>query len=453
MQTNKILKVFITHQDNLQATFSKVSSTYDKDYVVVAGGYDQDSYEGAIIKLNCDDSYCGLPHKMTSLFRFISENPAFDEYTHFHKLDEDMGFIKEIDFELKDYMGMICGKYMINRNHHIGRCEGHYWNDKPYEGEISDWCEGGLGYIVSRKAIELIGQVDGKNYPLEDVMIANILENNGIYPTFVNMNQYYEPNQWYNPIRTYQDFKGKVWRGEGIPKWIFKTGPMTADALPEVMKHIYIDMAQKNPGYQLFYFSDEDCMMYIYDHYGEEYFRAYDNLIPTAYKADFWRYLILFKHGGCYGDFSQVMLASFDSIIEGMDRVFVVDTPESSDALYNAFMCVKPGDDVVRRAIDKTKDNIDRKHYGYNTLDVTGPRVLGRAYCEVVYKNSKSFITIGVSGKTKILNNIEMHGNFIVDNDRNPLILKKLNNHFNIVYHDRGVKHYGQLWHEKKVFK
>jgi hypothetical protein len=449
----KILKVFITHQGNLEATVDKINTSFNENSVVVVGGYEENKLEGNIIKLTCDDSYCGLPDKVVSMFKFISENSAFDSYTHFHKLDEDMELIKEINFPLTDYMGLVAGRHTINRNHHIGRCEGHYWNDKPYEGEISDWCEGGFSYIVSRKAIECIAKADGTKYPLEDVMVGNILENNGIYPKYTNVNHYYKTNHWHNPIRTYQDFKGKEWREDGIPKWIFKTGPMSEDALPQVMKYIFYDMMDKNPGYQLFYFSDHDCMMYIYDYYGEEYFRAYDTLIPTAYKADFWRYLILYKHGGCYGDFSQVMLTSFDSIIAGMDRVLIVDTPEASDALYNAFMCVKPGDDVVRRAIDKCKDNIDRRSYGYNTLDVTGPRVLGRAYCEVVYKNSKSFITIGKHGTTSILNNIEMHGNFIVDEGCNPLILKKLNNHFDIVYHSRGVKHYGQLWHEGKVFK
>lgn len=445
---NKILKVFITHQDHLQATFGKVLSTYDKDYVIIVGGYENDSYEGAVIKLNCDDSYCGLPHKMTSAFKFISENPAFDEYTHFHKLDEDMEFVKEIDFELTDYMGMIAGKHIINRNHHIGRCEGHYWNDKPYEGEVSDWCEGGLGYIVSRKAIECIAQVDGKQYPLEDVMIANILENNGIYPTFVNMNQYYKGEQWYNPVRTYQDFKGKVWRGEGIPKWIFKTGPMTEDAIPEVMKYIYREMAEKNPGYQFFYFSDQDCVDYIRDYYGEDYVKVYDSIVPTAYKADLWRYLILYKHGGCYGDFSQVMLASFDSIIEGMDRVFVLDRPEGLTALYNAFMCVKAGDPVVERAIVISRYKIENKIYGVNTLDVTGPRVLGKAFLDF-YK--KSAIVVGVENGTKILDNYEMHGNFILNEYGDKLIVKKLNNHFRAVYN--GRPHYGQLWHQKKVFK
>jgi hypothetical protein len=48
---------------------------------------------------------------------------------------------------------------------------------------------------------------------------------------------------------------------------------------------------------------------------------------------------------------------------------------------------------------------------------------------------------------------VKMVDNPWIDKDGNPVILKKLNNHWNIVYHDRGVKHYGQLWHEGKVFK
>ena len=450
---NKVLKVFIAHQGSLDQVVEKINTKFNEDSVIVIGGFDNNTIEGNIIKLKCDDSYCGLPDKMTTLFKFLSESPEFSLYTHFHKLDEDMELIKEIDFELTDYMGMIAGKHIINRNHHIGRCKGHYWNDKPYEGEISDWCEGGLSYILSRKAIEIIGNIDGTKYPLEDVMIGNILETNGIYPKFTNMNQYYKPNQWYNPIRTYQDFKGKVWREGGIPKWIFKTGPFNADSLPEIYKHIFWDMTNKNPGYQLFFFSDDDCRNYIIDEYGEDYLKTYDNVLPTAYKADFWRYLILYKHGGCYGDFSQSMLVPFDYIINGVERVVVVDTPEASNALYNAFMCNKPGDLVVKEAINITKHNIDNRLYGVNTLDVTGPRVFGRAYCNVVFNKRMAPINVGLHNGTKVLNNNEMHSNFIVDLDGNNLILKKLHNHFDVVYNNRGMKHYGQMWMEKKVFR
>jgi hypothetical protein len=95
----KILKVFITHQGNLEATVDKINTSFNENSVVVVGGYEENKLEGNIIKLTCDDSYCGLPDKVVSMFKFISENSAFDSYTHFHKLDEDMELIKEIGLE------------------------------------------------------------------------------------------------------------------------------------------------------------------------------------------------------------------------------------------------------------------------------------------------------------------------------------------------------------------
>lgn len=447
----KILRVFITHQLNLQQTIDKVSTMLNGDYVIVVGGYESNSYKDNIIKLNCDDSYCGLPDKITSIFKYINENSNFDSYTHFYKLDDEMTFVKDIDFQLTDYMGMVAGKHMINRNHHIGRCENHYWNDKPYEGEISDWCEGGLGYIVSRKSIEFISKVDGKKYPLEDVMVANILENNGIYPKFTNVEWYFKGTQWYNKVRTYQDFKGKEWREEGIPKWIFKTGPFTSDSLPKLMKFIYEELVNNNPGYQLFYFSDDDCINYIRDYYGDEYVNRFECLIPGAYKADFWRYLILYKHGGCYSDFTQMMLTTFDELINDVDRVFVRDSPEAHFALYNAFMCCKPKDKILERTIELVNQRIDNRDYGFNTLDVTGPRIFGSAYCDVIYKGVQTDIPIEVKNGTKILDNFMMHEKYIVDENGKNVIIKKLHNHFTYLY--GGRKHYGQLWHEKQVFK
>lgn len=448
---NKILKVFITHQSNLLSTIDKVKNITDNDYVIVAGGYESNLLEDNIIKLDCNDCYCGLPDKITSMFAFILNDGRFDEYTHFYKLDEDMKFIKDIDFELADYMGMIAGKHMINRNHHIGRCEGHYWNDKPYVGEISDWCEGGIGYIVSRKSAKFISETDGKKYPLEDVMVANILETNGIYPKFTNVEKYYKsPDQWYDKVRFYQDFNGKEWREGGIPKWIFKTGPFSHGNLPDVMKAIYTETAEKNPGYQLFYFSDDDCINYIRDYYGEDYVRRFNSLVPGAYKADYWRYLILYKHGGCYSDFTQVILEPLDNLTKDVDRVFVRDTPESLSALYNAFICAKPGDKIIEKTIEYVNNRIDNKDYGFNTLDVTGPRIFGTAYCDVVYENDQREIKIGVNNGTKIIDNFHMHGVFIVDEKGKNVIVKKLHNHFQYLYGNR--KHYGQLWHERNVF-
>ena len=46
-------------------------------------------------------------------------------------------------------------------------------------------------------------------------------------------------------IKTFKDLKDRKWKFDGIPKWIFKTGPFTIEDLPELMKEIYLDILKK----------------------------------------------------------------------------------------------------------------------------------------------------------------------------------------------------------------
>jgi mannosyltransferase OCH1-like enzyme len=256
-------------------------------------------------------------------------------------------------------------------------------------------------------------------------------------------------------IKTFDDIRDRKWEGEGIPKWIFRTGPFKKDDLPEVIRHIYLDLLIKNPGYELFYFSNEDCMLSIYHHYGEEYFRLHQKLVPTAYQADFWRYLILNQYGGCYGDFSQIPLVSYDELTEGVDRVFVRDDPSNRSYLYNATICCKPGDEVVLKAIEISVKNISSNNYGTGALDVTGPVVLGQAFLQKGYN-------LAVYGKEIALgkykeSNILQHrhtGGFICDEIGKNVFLTKLANHNGLVYNSvhRNI-HYDRAWKEKKVFR
>jgi hypothetical protein len=49
-------------------------------------------------------------------------------------------------------------------------------------------------------------------------------------------------------------------------------------------------------------FNDADCRAFIENEYPPDVLRAYDRLIPTAFKADLWRYCVLYKYGGVYLD-------------------------------------------------------------------------------------------------------------------------------------------------------
>ena len=49
-------------------------------------------------------------------------------------------------------------------------------------------------------------------------------------------------------------------------------------------------------------FCDSECRSFIAREYPPDVLMAYDRLIPTAFKADLWRYCVLYKYGGVYLD-------------------------------------------------------------------------------------------------------------------------------------------------------
>jgi mannosyltransferase OCH1-like enzyme len=276
-----------------------------------------------------------------------------------------------------------------------------------------------------------------------------------LYNTQEKYGVIWNKGQLYNSstvIKGFKDIKDRKWEGEGIPKWIFKTGSYKLENLPELYKHIFLDILKKNPGYELFYFSDEDCMLSIHHHYGEEYFRLHQKLIPTAYQADFWRYCILNQYGGCYGDFSQIPLVSYDELTEGFDRVFARDDPSPRNFLYNAVMCVKAGDAVVAKAIEISVNNIRNSNYDGHPLGIVGPKVLGQAFITKGFNinSSKSYIHVGKYKGSNILKHLQQ-GGIVQDDLEKNIFVTKIGNHYGVLYDKR--KHYGELWHSRQVFR
>lgn len=446
---SKILKIYIAHQGTVDSLLDKIK----EDVIVAVGGQSETKLENGILKLKCDDTYCGLPDKMVTIFKYVSESPELAEYTHIYKLDEDMVFVKDIDFELTDYMGEIGYKETINRSHHIGRCPGHYWNDKPFEGEIYNWCGGGSGYIISRKAFEIVAKYDGTKYPLEDVMIASILGSHGIYATNLNIGNYYQcMSNHMGKIKGYNQLKGRVWKGPGIPKWIIKTGSPNRTNLSSNVIDLYLGILNDNPGYELFYFSDLDCEDFILEEWGQYYLDLYNRLIPTAYKADFWRYLLLYKYGGCYGDFTQKPLIPYDELIQDVDRVVVRDDPSGHKGyLYNALIYCKAEDPMIKKAIDICIYNIEKEYYGIDCLSITGPAVLGQAFKQAGLNKVKMIydISLGTYKRSRVLQH-RWEGAAIMFGERQALITK-LDFHWGILYVNK--KHYGAQYAERTVFK
>ena len=257
-----------------------------------------------------------------------------------------------------------------------------------------------------------------------------------------------------NSILTYDDLK-KIHveaSTKEIPKYIFRTGPMSKENLPSVMVDLYNETITSNPGYSFFYFSDADCYNFISQEWGEEYVKCYLKILPSAYRADLFRYLLLYNYGGCYGDFSQKMHITYDELCNGFEQVFCKDTGSNHVALYNALMCSYSKNPTIKRAIDISIDNIKNNVYGISSLDITGPIVLGKAYREnrVDGKLKKDAIELGIFDKTKIIMNPGFQ-NFIVDTVSSKIVCdKKIPEHTSVIY--QNGEYYDASWNKRHVY-
>jgi mannosyltransferase OCH1-like enzyme len=254
-------------------------------------------------------------------------------------------------------------------------------------------------------------------------------------------------------IKKYKDIKGRKWSEGGIPKWIFRTGGLEYEDLPEDIKTMYRHILNNNPGYELFYFSDKDCLQFLMDEYTETHLRQYNTFIPTAYKADYFRYCLLNTYGGCYGDFTMLPLITYDEMVKGVDRVLVRDDGTGlKSSLWNALMCVQAEDPILAKSIEIAGHNADTKYIGNTPFDVAGPTVLGEAFRQVGYNDVDGLdISLGdYKGSRIYIHNKDVH---VKDVNGKSIVIKKFLSIHNATLYSQTNKHYYDAWFDGEVYK
>ena len=110
-----------------------------------------------------------------------------------------------------------------------------------------------------------------------------------------------------------------------IPLNIFQTYH-TLD-LPPRMRKCVDKLIQNNPEFTHHLYDDNDCRQFIKDNFPLNVVQAFDKLIPGAYKADLWRYCVLYIHGGIYLDIKYNCANKFKLIeLTTMSIIMVVSS-------------------------------------------------------------------------------------------------------------------------------
>lgn len=85
---------------------------------------------------------------------------------------------------------------------------------------------------------------------------------------------------------------------------------------------------ERLPGYKQIYFTDDDIDNYIKDNFSERIYTAYNNINPKygAAKADFFRYLVIYKEGGIYLDIKSGPTKNISGFFEKYNNKLLVGT-------------------------------------------------------------------------------------------------------------------------------
>lgn len=221
-----------------------------------------------------------------------------------------------------------------------------------------------------------------------------------------------------------------------IPLNIYQT--WFSKNLPEKMKNTIEKIKLNNPAFKHHLFDDNDCREFIKNNFNSEILNAFDSLIPGAYKADLWRYCILFKKGGIYLDVKYKPVKGFKLINLTEKEHLALD--RDNIGIYNAIMVCLPNNPYLWKAIQAIVLNVKNKYYGSTNLEPTGPHLLSK----LIPKNHNS-----IDLKHDFLMN--MDNRYIVYN--NFLIFKSYNGYMQESAHNNIKSHYSIMWDNRNIYK
>ena len=193
-----------------------------------------------------------------------------------------------------------------------------------------------------------------------------------------------------------------------------------------------------NPRFNHYLFDENDCREFIKNNFEDDVLNSYNNLIPDAYKADLWRYCILYKNGGIYLDIKYKPINNFRFISMTEKEYFVLDS--DNKRIYNALIVCLPGNKILLKAINQIVQNVKNKFYGNDVLDPTGPGLL----VEYFKNEEKSKFEM----KHKFYFSFENRVIFF----NNCIILKSYTGYLEDCKKYKNKERYSKLWNKKQIY-
>lgn len=221
-----------------------------------------------------------------------------------------------------------------------------------------------------------------------------------------------------------------------VPLNIFQT--WHTKILPPIMQNAVNKIKINNPRFTHHLFDDNDCHEFIKNNFDKNILSAFEKLIPGAYKADLWRYCVLYKLGGIYLDIKYEPVNNFKLICLTEEEHWVLDM--DGIGIYNALIVSKPENPILLKAINDIVNNVNIKFYGNSALSPTGPLLLSKYFTHSEKKQFRLSHDVCMSFDNRY---IYFNG---------YIILKQYNGYLSEHNFNKKLPHYSELWAKRTIY-
>lgn len=192
------------------------------------------------------------------------------------------------------------------------------------------------------------------------------------------------------------------------------------------------------------FYNDEACENFLQSKFDENIMKAYNTIIPGAYKADLFRHCYLYLNPAMYVDCKSILFQPFSIDYNDMEDIYCKDY--IINCINNSFIIIKKKkSQVLKETIIKTLENIKNKELCDHQLFITGPGVLKYGLDKVNTNYDYKFFMRWLELQTK------NKGTFILDSNNNVIFLCTYNGYY--LENNYGkTTWYEILWRRGKKF-
>jgi mannosyltransferase OCH1-like enzyme len=180
---------------------------------------------------------------------------------------------------------------------------------------------------------------------------------------------YVFPNKRFSiPLHSGPLFRGR--QNAGIPRILWQTNFTNRVTLPAYLNYLWNRLMAYNFEYR--FVINDHSYEFVHQHYSSDVYEQYVRLQIGAAIADFWRLLVLRKHGGVYLDFDANLVWPLGSTLKPFSESLYIT--ERDGRFTNCFIAAKPERaefDMMIRLITKNIEEGSIK----NVYELTGPSV------------------------------------------------------------------------------